>query len=91
MLVADVPRVLREEVYALAALVGATMVWAAEALAFDPLRSAAASVAAVFAIRRPQRRLRLARAPRPQDRTRSPSDSVIDRLAGHRESFHAWG
>ena len=51
MLVADVPRVLREEVYALAALVGATMVWAAEALAFDPLRSAAASVAAVFAIR----------------------------------------
>jgi uncharacterized membrane protein YeiH len=51
MLVADVPRVLREEVYALAALVGATMIWAAQALELDPLWSAVASIAAVFAVR----------------------------------------
>lgn len=51
ILVTETPRILREEVYALAALVGACMIYAADRLNFDPLLSAIVSILAVFAIR----------------------------------------
>lgn len=51
LLVAETPRVLREEVYALAALVGAAIVVAGEAYELDQTWTAAAGVAAVFLVR----------------------------------------
>lgn len=51
ILVTETPRILREEVYALAALIGAVMIYIANAMALDPLWSAITSVLAVFAIR----------------------------------------
>ena len=51
ILVTETPRILREEVYALAALIGAVMIYIANAMALDPLWSAIISVLAVFAIR----------------------------------------
>ena len=51
ILVTETPRILREEVYALAALIGATMIWFADSQGFDPLWSAIVSVLTVFAIR----------------------------------------
>lgn len=51
ILVAEVPRVLREDVYALAALVGAAMVVAGQALSLPGGLTAAVSVAAAFLIR----------------------------------------
>jgi uncharacterized membrane protein YeiH len=51
LLVSDVPRVLREEVYALAALVGATLVVAGAALEAHEAWTAAVGVAAALLIR----------------------------------------
>lgn len=51
LLVAEVPRVLREEVYALAALLGAGVVVAGQALSLDPFLSAGAGAGAAAAVR----------------------------------------
>lgn len=51
LLVVEIPRVLREEVYALAALVGATIVVAGAALGLSDGWTAAAGVVAAFAVR----------------------------------------
>lgn len=51
LLVVEVPRVLREEVYALAAMVGAVIVVAGAALGFPETWTAVAGVAAAFAVR----------------------------------------
>jgi uncharacterized membrane protein YeiH len=51
LLVAETPRVLREEVYALAALVGTCLVVAGEALALPALWTAATGVGATFVLR----------------------------------------
>ena len=51
LLVAETPRILHEEVYALAALVGATMIWLADSRGYDPFWSALIAVLAVFVIR----------------------------------------
>lgn len=51
MLVAEVPRVLREDVYALAALVGAILVVAGQALALPGGVTVVVSVAAAFLVR----------------------------------------
>lgn len=51
LLVVETPRVLREEIYALAAMVGAAMVVAGTAFGLPEAGTAAAGVAATFAIR----------------------------------------
>ena len=51
LLVVEIPRVLREEVYALAAMVGAAIVVAGSALGLSDTSTAAAGVVAAFAIR----------------------------------------
>lgn len=51
LLVAEIPRVLREEVYAVAALLGAAIVVAGDRLGFPDAAVAIAGVAAAFALR----------------------------------------
>ncbi len=51
ILVTETPRILREEVYAMAALVGAVMIYVADSRGFDPFWSAVVSILAVFIIR----------------------------------------
>jgi uncharacterized membrane protein YeiH len=51
LLVTEVPRVLREEIYALAALVGATVVVVGDGLGFPDAAVAVAGVAAAFILR----------------------------------------
>ena len=51
LLVAEVPRVLREEVYALAALAGAAVVVAGDALGTPPAATALAGALAAFLLR----------------------------------------
>jgi len=51
ILVTETPRILREEVYAMAALVGAAMIYVADSRGYHPFWSAVVSILAVFAIR----------------------------------------
>jgi uncharacterized membrane protein YeiH len=51
LLIVETPRVLREEIYALAAMVGAALVVAGAALDLSDSTTAGAGVAAAFALR----------------------------------------
>ena len=51
ILVTETPRILREEVYAMAAMTGAVMIWFADDQGYDPVWSAVISILVVFLIR----------------------------------------
>lgn len=51
ILVTETPRILREEVYAMAAMTGAVMIWFADNQGYDPVWSAVISILVVFLIR----------------------------------------